>query len=157
MIRRAHIQMLVSAVQTLTYSSLCCAIVLLFPALLPKCSPSHPGWRPRMLSVFWLRKPYSLFSTGFLPRISEGGFFSGNFSLLYEACFSDNSTPPAGKDVFSIPGCPSELAQAFFSYRLKCSMKAMFGMYLRSRTTSLLSLIFLKKGNFLANGIHYVA
>lgn len=91
------------------------------------------------------------------PESVKAGFFSGNFSLLYEACFSDSSTPPAGKDVFSIPGCPSELAQVFFlTDRLECSTKAMYGMYLWSRTASLLSLISLKKGNFLATGIHYV-
>lgn len=44
-------------------------------------------------------------------------------SVLYQTCFSDNSTPPAGKDVFSVPGCPSELAQVLSHKQAKVFYK----------------------------------
>lgn len=43
-------------------------------------------------------------------------FFVMITSVLYQTCFSDSSTPPARKDVFSVSGCPSELAQGL-SYK----------------------------------------
>lgn len=152
MIRRTQIPMLVSAVRTLTYSSLFHVIVLLFPALLPRCTPCHPGWRR---DVFWLRNSYSLFSTGFLSESVKGDkCFFVITSVLYQTCFSDSSTPPARKDVFSVSGCPSELAQGLSYKQAKVFYKGcVWNVW--SHIASLLSFS-VKKENCLARGIHYV-
>lgn len=138
----------------LTYSSLFHVIVLLSPAVLPKCTPFHPGWEPDVLSVFWLINPYSLFSSQFLPRISEDGkMFFVKTAVLYQTCFSDNSTPPAAKDVFSVPVCPSELAQTGQSVLQKHCLDCVCDHILRLCTYCF---PWRKKANFIAKVIHLV-
>lgn len=51
-------------------------------------------------------------------------YFVVKTAVLYQTCFSDNSTPPAAKDVFSVPVCPSELAQTLSHKRAKVFYKS---------------------------------